>query len=423
MDKKLAGWKANNLSLAGRGTLATSVLNAIPSYVMQTAFLPVHICEAIDRKIRNFIWGSVQGGRKIHNINWETVCKPKSLGGLGLRSARDLNKAFFMKIVWGLISRPTELWAKVLVSKYLKTTDHGFTLARKRGFSALWRGVLKVWPLGINGLQWSIRDGQSMRFWTDRWVDSGIILADHALDIRRADDSLLVSQACSESGVWNFDFLLAMLPYNIVMQVVGMSPPKDRLGKDALVWGLEPNGLFSVRSAYLMITDNAEAPSDSMWRYIWDWKGPNRIKHFLWLASHRKLLTNEERGKRHLTTQVLCHRCSFHNESISHVIYECSFAMQVWRRMLPQAIETWSVHNDFVSWWRAMLKFRELKSRSWDVSIIHVYREANCGADYLANLGHSYSFGVHLLSHPDISLTRWLRYDLVGVALPRAVLV
>ncbi|CAN1182951.1 Putative ribonuclease H protein At1g65750 [Linum perenne] len=53
----------------------------------------------------------------------------------------------------------------------------------------------------------------------------------------------------------------------------------------------------------------------------------------------------------------------------------------------------------------------------------HVYREANCGADYLANLGHSYSFGVHLLSHPDISLTRWLRYDLVGVALPRAVLV
>ncbi|CAN1836022.1 Putative ribonuclease H protein At1g65750 [Linum perenne] len=270
MDKKLAGWKANNLSLAGRGTLATSVLNAIPSYVMQTAFLPVHICEAIDRKIRNFIWGSVQGGRKIHNINWETVCKPKSLGGLGLRSARDLNKAFFMKIVWGLISRPTELWAKVLVSKYLKTTDHGFTLARK-----------------------------------------------------------------------------------------SMSPPKDRLGKDALVWGLEPNGLFSVRSAYLMITDNAEAPSDSMWRYIWDWKGPNRIKHFLWLASHRKLLTNEERGKRHLTTQVLCHRCSFHNESISHVIYECSFAMQVWRRMLPQAIETWSVHNDFVSWWRAMLKDKD----------------------------------------------------------------
>ncbi|CAN1302532.1 Putative ribonuclease H protein At1g65750 [Linum perenne] len=110
MDKKLAGWKANNLSLAGCVTLASSVLNAIPSYVMQSAALPVHICEAIDRKVRDFIWGSVDGVRKIHNINWETVCKPKGLGGLGLRNARDLNKAFLMEIVWGLISRPTELW-------------------------------------------------------------------------------------------------------------------------------------------------------------------------------------------------------------------------------------------------------------------------------------------------------------------------
>ncbi|CAN1745014.1 Protein DETOXIFICATION 42 [Linum perenne] len=267
MDKKLAGWKANNLSLAGRVTLASSVLNAIPSFVMQTAFLPVHVCEAIDKKVRDFIWGSVQGGRKIHNINWETVCKPKSLGGMGLRSARDLNRAFLMKIVWGLVSRPTELWAKVLISKYLKKTDNGFVLARKKGFSAIWRRVLKVWPLVSNGLHWSIRNGRNTHFWTDRWVDSGILLADHAMDTRRVESSLLVAQVCSDSGAWNVDFLLAVLPYNIVMQVVGMTPPSSTLGDDSLVWGLEPNGVFSVRSAYLMITDNAATPTDSVWRH------------------------------------------------------------------------------------------------------------------------------------------------------------
>ncbi|CAN1126125.1 Putative ribonuclease H protein At1g65750 [Linum perenne] len=53
----------------------------------------------------------------------------------------------------------------------------------------------------------------------------------------------------------------------------------------------------------------------------------------------------------------------------------------------------------------------------------HVYREANCGADYLANLGHSCNFGLHLLSHPDAVLAQWLRYDLVGGALPRAILI
>ncbi|CAN1165251.1 Putative ribonuclease H protein At1g65750 [Linum perenne] len=69
MDSKLAGWKADNLSLAGRITLASSVLNSIPSYVMQTAFLPLSLCDKIDRKIRNFIWGSTDTTCKVHNVN------------------------------------------------------------------------------------------------------------------------------------------------------------------------------------------------------------------------------------------------------------------------------------------------------------------------------------------------------------------
>ncbi|CAN1823301.1 Putative ribonuclease H protein At1g65750, partial [Linum perenne] len=51
----------------------------------------------------------------------------------------------------------------------------------------------------------------------------------------------------------------------------------------------------------------------------------------------------------------------------------------------------------------------------------HVYREANCGPDYLANLGHSFNFGLHLFTQPDSVLAQWLRYDLVGVALPRVI--
>ncbi|CAN1131019.1 Putative ribonuclease H protein At1g65750 [Linum perenne] len=355
MDKKLAGWKANNLSLAGRVTLASSVLNAIPSYVMQTAALPVYICEAIDKKVRDFIWGSVDGVRKIHNINWETVCKPKRLGGLGLRNARDLNNAFLMKIVWGLISRPSELWSKVMVSKYLKRTENGWVLARKKGFSAVWRGLLKVWPLVNNGLRWSIRNGRSTHFWTDRWVDSGAVLVDHARNIQNIDSSLLVSQACDEPGVWNLDFLSFVLPRDVMLQVIGMSPPVERLGADTLVWGLEADGKFSIRSAYLIITENENPESDSMWRHIWTWQGPSKIKHFLWLASHKRLLTNEERSRRHLTNQVLCHRCSIHTESIAHVIYECDFALQVWRNILPGAVEARSMEGSFDDWWKSML--------------------------------------------------------------------
>ncbi|CAN1137709.1 Putative ribonuclease H protein At1g65750 [Linum perenne] len=62
-----------------------------------------------------------------------------------------------------------------------------------------------------------------------------------------------------------------------------------------------------------------------------------------------------------------------------------------------------------------------LRSRNWQTKVVHIFREANCGADYLANLGHSYCFGLHLFSQPNSSLAYWLRFDLIGVASPRAI--
>ncbi|CAL1369065.1 unnamed protein product [Linum trigynum] len=91
IDQKITSWKARTLSLAGRVTLALSVLNAIPTYVMQTMMLNAIIdkidqkitswkartlslagrvtlalsvlnaiptCDLIDKKIRWFVWGS-----------------------------------------------------------------------------------------------------------------------------------------------------------------------------------------------------------------------------------------------------------------------------------------------------------------------------------------------------------------------------
>ncbi|CAN1165304.1 Putative ribonuclease H protein At1g65750, partial [Linum perenne] len=66
-------------------------------------------------------------------------------------------------------------------------------------------------------------------------------------------------------------------------------------------------------------------------------------------------------------------------------------------------------------------EFVDLTSREWEVQLSHVYREANCAADHLANLGHSFPVGMYLFDFPDASLAHWLRYDLIGVALPRVI--
>ena len=49
---------------------------------------------------------------------WDSVCKPKSKGGLGLRKMKVQNKAYMMKLGWKLMNRRDDLWVKVIRSKY-----------------------------------------------------------------------------------------------------------------------------------------------------------------------------------------------------------------------------------------------------------------------------------------------------------------
>ncbi|CAN1121084.1 Putative ribonuclease H protein At1g65750 [Linum perenne] len=62
-------------------------------------------------------------------------------------------------------------------------------------------------------------------------------------------------------------------------------------------------------------------------------KGPNRIKHFLWLVAHDRLLTNEERWKRTWTEDGSCSRCGHPQETVLHVLRDCSAAVNTWTHL------------------------------------------------------------------------------------------
>ena len=66
VKQKLAGWKANLLSMAGRNVLIQVSLATISAYVMQCAHLPGKILDGLDSVNRNFLWCSSEAARKIH---------------------------------------------------------------------------------------------------------------------------------------------------------------------------------------------------------------------------------------------------------------------------------------------------------------------------------------------------------------------
>ncbi|GMI91176.1 hypothetical protein like AT3G24255 [Hibiscus trionum] len=115
---RLNGWAARTLSIAGRITLAKSVISAIPVYFMQTMILPKKVCNDIEGLIRRFIWGSASPTQKISLINWEAVCQPMQSGGLGLRRMHNFNMAFILKLSYSIVTRTSSLWVTLLREKY-----------------------------------------------------------------------------------------------------------------------------------------------------------------------------------------------------------------------------------------------------------------------------------------------------------------
>ena len=112
--EKLKDWKSQTLSFPGRVELIRSVIHGIVSYWIQSYQLPASVCRELDSMYANFLWKG-----KMHAWSWKSICKPRSEGGMGLRSFQVVNKTFACKRFWTYCATDT-IWAKWMRMHYKK---------------------------------------------------------------------------------------------------------------------------------------------------------------------------------------------------------------------------------------------------------------------------------------------------------------
>lgn len=168
VQRRIDGWKMNSLSLAGRIALAASVLSTMPVYQMQIAKLPQCVNFELDKYTRRCVWGSNNTTKRVHLVNWPTVCKRKLNGGPGLKQAGTMNKALIAKLAWRVVQEPHALWSQVIRSKYRQGRDLLNIFKSRPGVSHIWRSMVEcVEEMGQ--MKWNIGDGSVIKFWMDSW--------------------------------------------------------------------------------------------------------------------------------------------------------------------------------------------------------------------------------------------------------------
>ncbi|KAF7844979.1 putative ribonuclease H protein At1g65750 family [Senna tora] len=252
------------------------------------------------------------------------MCKTKQNGGLGLKHVRVQNKAFMTKLGWGLVNQKDALWARVLRAKYKCGDDLIPTVRRINTASRLWKGIADSWKHVQEGMVWRIGDGKRVRFWSDPWLPNGSALCHYSL-VPLSDVELdrVAADFVSASGGWEWGKFEFLLPNEICSLIAAVTPPSCVVQGDHIAWKYSRDGAFSTRSAYHAIAKEDGMVTHDFWKHLWKWKGMEKVRSFLWLCGHDRLLTNVARMWRGIADTDTCARCNCAAEDLLHTLRDC----------------------------------------------------------------------------------------------------
>lgn len=117
-----------------------------------------------------------------------------------------------------------------------------------------------------------------------------------------------------------------------------------RFSQDDKIWSGNPNGLFSVKSAYhlefahkqsLLMQDSSSSNGSewitSFWKSLWRLNVPPKIKMFAWRVCHEILPTKRNLLKRNVSCNATCPFCLINEETVAHILWGCMRIKDVWR--------------------------------------------------------------------------------------------
>ena len=145
----------------------------------------------------------------------------------------------------------------------------------------------------------------------------------------------LVVDFVDANGNWRWASFEHLLPNCIILRISVVQPPMEGKGDDKCFWASSQWGDFSVKSAYMAVTENETGIENSRWNIAWKWKGPPRVQTFIWLALHDRLKTKVEIGRRHIHIDWTCDQCGVASETTLHVLRDCFMARRLWNQLLP----------------------------------------------------------------------------------------
>ncbi|EOA29076.1 hypothetical protein CARUB_v10025338mg [Capsella rubella] len=148
---------------------------------------------------------------------------------------------------------------------------------------------------------------------------------------------LKVSSLITPQGEWDLQLLNEVFPPCDVIRICSF-PPAVELS-DKLVWAYTRDGNYSVKSGNWLLTHEHEVVEfveestkriNAVKEKVWGLHTAPKIKLFFWRVLSGAVAVSECLHRHGINSNPLCQACKVEEETISHVLFGCQLAQQVW---------------------------------------------------------------------------------------------
>lgn len=286
--------------------------------------IPVSVIQSIHSAMARFRWGQRALERKIHWKSWEALCNLKCIGGLGFRDLGVFNEALLGRQAWRLVQAPGSLMGRVLKAKYYPQSSFvDAFLGSANSFS--WKSIWGSKSLLKEGLLWRVADGKSIKIWEDPWV---CIEGNRFLNGPPVEGLEKVCELIdSERACWRSDRIMAAFS-EVDARAILSIPLSERLPCDSLTWAFSKNGIYSVKTAYMVGKSCNFDEFQQAWVRIWSLNVSPKVRHFLWRVCSGTLPVRALLKYRHLLEDDICPLCKKSSKTVCHMLFECELAKE-----------------------------------------------------------------------------------------------
>jgi hypothetical protein len=88
---------------------------------------------------------------------------------------------------------------------------------------------------------------------------------------------------------------------------------------------------------------------NNVWRRLWHIEAAERVRAFIWLLKHNRLMTNSPKHRMGIGSAD-CWWCHGTEETTLHVLRDCPYAMALWMNTVSNNKRDWFFTVDFESW-------------------------------------------------------------------------